>query len=54
MFMAAIEVYEEVGDDQDKVGSSQNPRTCPYWAPLDTRPMGQNQVMQHRGQKRSR
>jgi hypothetical protein len=35
-----MEVYERVEDDQNVVGSFLNPRMRPYWAPLDTRPIG--------------
>jgi hypothetical protein len=40
LFVTAMDVYEMVGDDQDVVGSSHNPRMCPYWAPLNTQPIG--------------
>jgi hypothetical protein len=49
-FVAAMELYERVEDDLDVVGSSYNPRTRPYGAPLDTRPIGPNKVAQHVGQ----
>jgi hypothetical protein len=35
-----MEVYERVEDDQNVVGSSLNPRTRPYWTPLDIQPIG--------------
>jgi hypothetical protein len=64
--MVAMEVYERVEDDQDVVEVIHAPlgptSYTPHWAPLHTRPvgphfihapLGQNQVTQHRGQKRS-
>ena len=40
LFVAAMEVYERVGEDLDMVWVVHNPRTHPYRAPHDTRPMG--------------
>jgi hypothetical protein len=39
LFVAAMEVYKRVEDDQNMMEVVPNPRTCSYWAPLDTRPI---------------